>query len=295
MTSAADARIVAIGGGHGLAASLRALKRITPHITAIVSVADDGGSSGRLRASHEQAAPGDIRKCLLALADESTVFARAVAYRFTDGDLDGHAFGNLLLSALNSVCHNLPDAVDAAGELLRITGRVLPATMEAVELVATTFDGAEVRGQVEVMATRGIDRVRLEPTDCRPPFSAHDAVEAADLVLLGPGSLYTSVLAAAVSPGLVEAIEASSAPLVYVCNLHPQRGESEGYTVADHVDALNRHGISPDVVLYDQSTMGGAEGIDVARAVGLADRTGRAHDAEKLAYAVRDIFGSLKV
>ncbi|NLA35463.1 MAG: YvcK family protein, partial [Actinobacteria bacterium] len=217
MTSAADARVVAIGGGHGLAASLRALKRITPHITAIVSVADDGGSSGRLRAGHEQAAPGDIRKCLLALADESTVLARAVAYRFGEGELEGHAFGNLLLSALNSVCQNLPDAVDAAGELLQITGRVLPATMEAVELVATTVDGVEVRGQVEVMDTAGIDRVHLEPAECRPPFSAHDAIAAADLVLLGPGSLYTSVLAAAMSPGLVEAIARSSAPLVYVC------------------------------------------------------------------------------
>lgn len=294
MTSAADARIVAIGGGHGLAASLRALKRITPHITAIVSVADDGGSSGRLRASHEQAAPGDIRKCLLALADESTVFARTVAYRFTDGDLEGHAFGNLLLSALNSVCHNLPDAVDAAGDLLRITGRVLPATMEAVELVATTTAGVQVRGQVEVMETCGIDRVHLEPADCRPPFSAHDAVAAADLIVLGPGSLYTSVLAAAVSPGLIEAIEKSSAPLVYVCNLRPQPGESQGYTVADHVHALNRHGIRPDVVLYDESTISGAAGIDGARAVGLADRSGRVHDAEKLAYAVQDIFGSLR-
>lgn len=289
MTSAADPRIVAIGGGHGLAASLRALKTLTRHVTAVVSVADDGGSSGRLRAAHEQAAPGDIRKCLLALADEESVIARTVAYRFDEGELEGHAFGNLLLSALNAVCRNLPDAVDEAGRILGITGRVLPATMQPVQLVAETFDGVEVRGQVEVMGTRGVHTVRLEPVDSKPPYSALDALEVADLVVLGPGSLYTSVLAAAVSPGLVDAIGSSPARVVYVCNLHPQPGEAEGYGVAEHVEALRRHGLHPDHVLYDPDTIGTADGVEGAVAVPLASANGRTHDPERLAYAVRDL------
>ena len=283
----AEPRLAALGGGHGLAASLRALRTITSQLTAIVSVADDGGSSGRLREAVDQAAPGDLRKCLLALADPSTPLARAFGYRFSDGDLEGHAFGNLMLSALAAVFEDLPDAVDAAGEMLHIAGRVLPATMTPVELVATTGSGDEVRGQVAVMRTVGVRRVRLEPGDARPPYSALDTIGEADAVLVGPGSLYTSVLAALAAPGLVEAINAADAPVLYVANLHSQPGEAEGYTLSDHVEALGRHGLVPDAVLYDPSTLPMGDPVGGAIAAPLANASGRAHDTVKLADAVR--------
>lgn len=241
-------KIAAIGGGHGLATTLRAVRNITPDVTAVVSVADDGGSTGRLRRSSDQVAPGDLRKCLVALAEPGSALAAAMEYRFADGELDGHAMGNLLLSAMARTS-DLSDALGELGRLLGVRGRVLPSTATPVHLVATTTDGTRVEGQVAVMATAGIDVVALEP-EPEPHPEAVERISSADVVLLGPGSLYTSVLAAALP--VVNAI-AAAPHVIYIANLRPQEGETSHYGTADYVAALHRHGIDPDVVIDDPS------------------------------------------
>lgn len=277
--------VVAVGGGHGLAASLRAIRRITDDVTAVVSVADDGGSTGRLRRSQAQAAPGDLRKCLVALAEPNSALARSMEFRFDEGQLDGHALGNLLLSAMTEVCGGLTSALDELGTLLGVRGRVLPATVEPVDLVAMTFDGVQVRGQVAVMGTKGIDRVSLVPAEAHVAPDVLERIAAADLIVLGPGSLFTSVLAATAVPAVTAAIAAAPGRLVYVCNLRPQEGETEGFGVGDHVEALARHGLRPEVVLHDPA-IGGADGVPGATAVRLAATDTNVHDPHLLARAL---------
>lgn len=281
--------IVAIGGGHGLAASLRALRRITHHLTAVVSVADNGGSTGRLRRSSAQVAPGDLRKCLVALAEPNSALARSMEFRFGEGELDGHAVGNLLLSAMTEVCGGLTLALDELSSLLGVTGRVLPATVEPVDLVAFTDDGALVRGQVAVMGTTGIDRVMLAPAQPHVAPNVLALIEAAELIVLGPGSLFTSVLAATAVPAVTEAIGRADAHVLYVCNLRPQEGETSGYGVDDHVAALMRHGLTPDTVLYDPSEIGGAEGVPGAISARLAATDTNMHDSYLLEQALRAV------
>ena len=278
--------IVAVGGGHGLAASLRALRRITDDVTAVVSVADNGGSTGRLRRSMSQAAPGDLRKCLVALAEPNSALARAMEYRFDEGELDGHALGNLVLSAMSEVCGGLPLALDELGALLGVKGRVLPATVEPVDLLAVTTDGREVRGQVAVMGTSDIDRVSLLPSDAHVAPDVLDRIAVADLIVLGPGSLFTSVLAATAVPALTEAISGARAHLLYICNLHPQEGETSGFGVAEHVAALERHGLRPDSVLYDP-TLPGGDAVPGAVAARLATTESNVHDPDLLERALR--------
>ncbi|MEZ5322858.1 MAG: uridine diphosphate-N-acetylglucosamine-binding protein YvcK [Microthrixaceae bacterium] len=239
------------------------------------------GSSGRLRSARDQAAPGDLRKCLVALAGDS-LLAATLEHRFDEAELRGHALGNLLLSALTQHTGSLVGAVDELARILEVSGRVLPATTVPVDLVARTLEGREVRGQVEVMASGGIDRVRIDPLDAPVPGDAIDAIVAADLLVVGPGSLFTSVLAAAAVPAVRDAVASAAAPLVYVCNLHPQERESLGYDVGDHVAALERHGLVPDVVVYDPDQLGGAEGVVGAWAARLADEAGTAHDHGRL-------------
>ena len=279
--------VVAMGGGHGLAATLRALRRIRVRPTAVVSVADDGGSTGRLRADSERAAPGDIRKCLVSLSSEAGPLTRVMEHRFGAGELEGHSFGNLLLAALEESEGGLIPAVEVVSDLLGVEGAVLPATGDVVELVAILDSGEEVVGQAAVAATAGIREVSLRP-ECSPPEQVLGAIAAADTLLLGPGSLYTSVLAAAVVPGLTEAIGRSSAPLVFVCNLRPQAHETDGYDVEAHLSALRRHGLDPDVVLYDPATMSGADALGGPEVVAapLAAPTGLAHDTTLLAAAL---------
>lgn len=278
--------IVAIGGGHGLAATLRAVRRITDDVTAVVSVADDGGSTGRLRRSTAQAAPGDLRKCLVALAEPGSVLARSMEFRFDEGELDGHALGNLLLSAMTDVCGGLSSALEELGDLLGVRGRVLPATVGHVDLVATTVSGRIIEGQVAVMGTSGIDRVALSPADAPVAPGVLERIATADLIVLGPGSLYTSVLAATALPGIVSAIEASAAHLVYVCNLRPQDGETAGYGVAEHVAALHRHGLHPDVTLYDPA-LGDDGGVAGAVGLRLTQDDTNVHDPALLEGALR--------
>ena len=286
--AAAGPRVVAVGGGHGLAASLRALRTYAGDITAVVSVADDGGSTGRLRAAADRPAPGDLRKCLVALAEPESRLAAAMEHRFDAGELEGHAFGNLMIVALDESGGDLVTALDEIGALLGAAGRVLPSTTHTVALHASVGSGQHVEGQVSVGTCGDIASVRLVPPAPAPP-EALEAIAAADQIVLGPGSLYTSVLAAAAAEGITDAIAESSGSLVYVCNLRPQVPETRGYDVAAHVAALERHGLRPDVVLYDPDAIGVAADVGNAVAVPLARPSGLAHDPELLGKALESL------
>lgn len=285
-TSAPGPGVVAIGGGHGLAASLRAVRTYTERVTAVVTVADDGGSTGRLRAAADRPAPGDLRKCLVALASPEASLARAMEHRFDAGELDGHAMGNLLIVAMSETEGGLLPALDEIGRLLGGVGRVLPATTDGVELRAVANSGDHVAGQVAVSARADVCTVEVSPADATACPEAVAAIQAADQIVLGPGSLYTSVLAAAAVPGIARAVQDASAQVVYVCNLRPQQVETAGYDVAEHVAALGRHGIVPDVVLYDPASIGGADGVTSAVAASLARPSGLAHDPGLLGAAL---------
>lgn len=241
-------RVVAIGGGHGLAATLRAVRRYADDITAIVSVADDGGSSGRLRESLGIPAPGDIRKCLVALAAPESLWAIVFEHRFDSGELEGHALGNLVIAGLGAATGDFVTAIDEAGQLLGSCGRVLPATTLPVVLKAEAA-GGPIEGQVKVQNTGRLSAVGLVPPDPPAPAAAIDAIARADQVIIGPGSLFTSVLAAAVVPDIKAALATTSAQKVYVANLRPQIPETEGYDLEAHVDALVAHGVEVDHVL----------------------------------------------
>lgn len=279
-------RAVALGGGHGTAVTLRALRRLTGEVTGIVSVADNGGSTGRLREMLDVAAVGDLRKCLVALADPASSLAPHLEYRFRAGDLEGHALGNLLLAGLIESTGDLEEAVREVGELLGISGRVLPASTEGVTLVAQTDEG-RTEGQTEVSAAGGIRRITTIPRATRAPESAREAIARADLIVIGPGSLYTSVLAACIVPGIPEALGASHARVVLVANLREQLPETTGYSLADHVEAVRHHGVPFDVVLAQRDgTLGGSDGAFVVALEDLARPHGLVHDDEKLARAL---------
>lgn len=286
----AGPRVVALGGGHGTAVTLRAARRYAGQVTAIVSVADDGGSSGRLRQQLDVVALGDLRKCLVALAREGSVLARACEHRFGEsGDLAGHALGNLLLAGLVDATGGLVSGIDAAASLLESAGRVLPATTEKVTLKADA-DRGEVEGQVAVSRAGRIRKVSLVPGGSSPPPEAVSALGEADQVVIGPGSLYTSVLAAASVDGIRSALASTDATKVYVCNLFAQIPETEGYDVAAHVDALRCHGVEVDVVLWDSTA--GLEAGDVDRPLvdrALAGPNGLVHDPVRLAEALEDL------
>ena len=285
MTETTGPRVVALGGGHGLAASLQAARRYAGDVTAIVSVADDGGSSGRLREAFGIPAPGDLRRCLVALADDHTPLARAFDYRFESGELEGHALGNLVIAGLAAAMGDFPAALAEAGRLLGLShqGRVFPATTGPVDLKAQVGDG-EVIGQVHVHnADEPISRVSVVPADAAPPEEAVAAIEEADQVVIGPGSLYTSVLAVLAVPALRDAVARRPGGRVYVCNLRPQVPETAGFDAAAHVEALRAHGVVPDTVVHDPTAMAtGALHLPVVEA-DLARADGLAHDPARLA------------
>jgi uncharacterized cofD-like protein len=240
-------RIVAIGGGNGLSTMLRGLKNHTRNLTAIVTVADDGGGSGMLRQDLGMPPPGDIRNCMQALANVEPVMEQLLAYRFSEGSLAGQSFGNLLLAALNGISDSFDQAVARMSEVLAITGRVLPVTNADVQLEAIFENDSRVVGESKIFQFKKaqdcrIKQVRLLPE--HPPAlpEALRAIEQADLILLGPGSLYTSVIPNLLVDGIVESICASSALKMYICNIMTQDGETEGMTAADHVAAILRHG-----------------------------------------------------
>lgn len=235
-------KIVAIGGGTGLSTLLRGLKAYSANITAIVTVADDGGSSGRLRRDTGMLPPGDIRNCLAALADREKLLTELFQYRFRTGEgLSGHSFGNLFLSALNDITGDFEAAVDASSKVLAIRGRVLPATNADVRLWAELEDGRRVEGESNIPEANG----KIHTLGCTPEAppaipEAIAAIENADLIVLGPGSLYTSIIPNLLVPEIVEAIANAKGPRIYICNIMTQPGETDGYSVADHIRAIDR-------------------------------------------------------
>ena len=248
-------RIVAIGGGHALSMLLRGLKQKTSNISAIVTVADDGGSSGRLREEMDIIAPGDLRNCLVALADKDTALEQLFQYRFGgEGELSGHSLGNLFLAALIKEFGNAQNALEAASTVLNIRGKVMPATAERIRLLAKMSDGKEIEGESEIAAYGESRKAKILHMSMIPaaPIAVGDALEAirhADLITLGPGSLYTSVLPDLLVPEILQAIKESNAPCLYICNIMTQPGETEGYTVSDHVKALIEH-VGKNVIDY---------------------------------------------
>jgi uncharacterized cofD-like protein len=279
-------KFVAVGGGHGTAVSLRALKRLSANVTGVVSVADDGGSTGRLRAMLNVAAVGDLRKCLVALADPDNPLTASFEHRFTVGELSGHAVGNLLLVGLIDATGDLEESVRALAQVMGVTGTIVPASSVGVVLVATTEDG-ETRGQTEVARTSSIRRISVEPERPAAPIAAVEAIERADVVVIGPGSLFTSVIAACVIPGITQALAGTSAKKVYVANLHTETPETEGFTLQDHLDALERHGVSVDLVLVDERSSFATDPSSVERrVVDVAGSNGLVHDVQKLAVAI---------
>ncbi len=246
-------RAVAIGGGHGLARALGALPSVVEQVTAVVTVADDGGSSGRLRRDLDILPLGDLRMALTALAP-GALLADLVAYRFRKGELAGHSLGNLILVALQELSDgDVVRALDHLARLLEIPGRVLPCTTDHVSLHAATAGGA-VTGQAAVAATPRLERVWLEPSDPRGHPQVVGAIERADLIVLGPGSLYTSLLPNLLVPDVARAVVRATVPVVLVANLREQPGETEGMGLIDHLDALHRHvpGIGIDVLILHE-------------------------------------------
>lgn len=240
-------RVVAIGGGHGLSTLLRGLKNKTENLTAIVTVADDGGGSGVLRQEIGMLPPGDIRNCMEALANTEPVMEQLLSYRFKDGSLKGQAFGNLLLAALDGISDSFDQAVMKMSQVLAITGRVLPVTNENIQLEAVFENGSRVLGESKICSFKKtqdcrITHVRLLPEHPPALRAAVEAIREAELIVLGPGSLYTSIIPNLLVDGIAEAICASGAVKVYACNIMTQEGETEGYTAADHVSALLQHG-----------------------------------------------------
>lgn len=239
--------IVALGGGHGLSTMLRGLKLKTKHLTAIVTVADDGGGSGVLRQDLGMPPPGDIRNCMQALANVEPVMEQLLAYRFTEGSLAGQAFGNLILAALNGISQSFDQAVARMSEVLAISGRVLPVTNADVALEATFENGTHVVGESKIFQFKKeqdcrITRVRLLPEHPAALPETLEAIAQADLILLGPGSLYTSIIPNLLVDGVVEAICTSKALKIQVCNIMTQEGETEDMTAGDHLAALLTHG-----------------------------------------------------
>ena len=239
-------KVAVIGGGHGLSTLLRGLKQYTGEITAIVTVADDGGGSGRLREDLGMPPPGDIRNCMEALANTEPLMAELMHYRFPEGSLAGQSFGNLLLAALNGISPSFEEAVARMSEVLAITGRVLPVTTADVQLEAEFENGATVVGESRIFFCKKeqdcrIRRVRLLPEHPRALPAAAAAIREADMVVLGPGSLYTSIIPNLLVDGIVDAILENRGLKVYIANVMTQEGETEGYTVSDHIAALFHH------------------------------------------------------
>ncbi|MBF2067099.1 MAG: YvcK family protein [Calothrix sp. C42_A2020_038] len=235
-------KIVVIGGGTGLSTLLRGLKSYSANITAIVTVGDDGGSSGRLRQEFGMLPPGDIRKCLTALADEEKLLTELFEYRFSVGDgLSGHSFGNLFLTALSEITGDLERAVAASSKVLAIRGQVLPATLSDIRLWAKLSDGRLIEGESKITEAKGtIVDFGCTPTEPKALPAAIKAIREADYIIMGPGSLYTSVIPNLLVPEIADAIAASNVPRIYVCNIMTQPGETQGYSVSEHIKAIDK-------------------------------------------------------
>jgi uncharacterized cofD-like protein len=246
-------KLVAIGGGTGLSTLLAGLKRLVgkqdsdeiwfDNLSAIVTVSDDGGSSGRLREELQMLPPGDIRNCMIALSEDSSLLSRLFRYRFRgSGELGGHSFGNLFLAALTEVTGDFVEAVRLSSEVLASKGHIYPATISDVRLVAELENGQIVRGETQISASRSrIRRLRLEPEECLPLPEALAAIRAADVITVGPGSLYTSILPNLLVARVAGAIGEARATKIFICNLMTQPGETDGYTARLHLEIVKRY------------------------------------------------------
>lgn len=244
-------RIVVIGGGTGLSVLLRGLKKQTDNLTAIVAVGDDGGSSGRLRKEMGVLPPGDFRNCLVAMSDAETLLQDLFQYRFDQGDgLKGHSFGNLFIVAMTNVTDSFEQALLVSSQVLGVRGSIVPATTANLRLSAELADGSVIEGESNISEAGGdIRRLHIVPADAAAHPPAVDAIANADFIVIGPGSLYTSILPNLVVPGINDALKSAKATKVYVCNVATQKGETEGYSVADHHEAIVRHTF-PEIVDY---------------------------------------------
>jgi uncharacterized cofD-like protein len=260
-------KVVAIGGGQGLSRLLLGLKEYTANLTAIVTVADSGGSSGRLRQEFNIVAPGDIRNCLVALADAPALMGELFQYRFAEGDgLKGHNFGNLFLTAMVQITKgDFKKAVEESSKVLAIRGKVIPSTVHNVHLVAEYMDGSQTQGEAKIPQSNAvIKRLSLIPQDAMPTQDALTAIAQADIIVMGPGSLYTSILPNLIIKGMTEAIAASVAYKIYVCNVMTQPGETDGFTASDHLRVLLEH-TDPklvDACLVNDAVVSNEEALD---------------------------------
>lgn len=271
-----EAKIVAIGGGTGLSTMLRGLKHYTPNITAVVTVADDGGGSGVLRETLGMLPPGDIRNCLLALAHTEPVMEELMEYRFKEGMLKGQSFGNLFIAAMNGISGSFVEAIRRMSDVLAVTGRVLPVTLSNIKLAAELENGFIIEGESNITKREKyrdvpVKRVYIQPQDVMPLDEAINAIDEADAIILGPGSLYTSIIPNLLVKDIVRHIESSKGVKIYISNIMTQPGETTGYSLSDHIEAIQKYsrkrivdfvvvnnGVIPDW-LYDKYVEDGAE------------------------------------
>lgn len=255
-----DHHIVCIGGGTGLSTMLRGLKAYTDNLTAIVTVADNGGGSGILRREMNILPPGDIRNCILALAETESLMNQVLGYRFTEGSLEGQNLGNLFIAALNNILGSFELAVEKFNEVLAVKGRVLPVTVENIQLCALFDDGTITTGETEIvdqskMKSKAIQKMYLEPDSPKAYDKAVQALKTADTIVLGPGSLYTSIIPNLLVCGIGDAIKQSTAKVVYVSNIMTQPGETDHYTLKKHIDVIEEYlgkGIVNYIIVNDK-------------------------------------------
>lgn len=255
-------KIVVIGGGTGLSTMLRGLRLHTHNITAVVTVADDGGSSGVLRNDLGMLPPGDVRNCICALSDTEPILSELLSFRFSEGSLAGHSFGNIMLAALNEMSGDFEEAVCKLNHIMGVIGKVYPVTNDTVDLRAFLRDGTIIDGESKIGTYRsgsgkGISKIELVPQNPKPVQGVIKAIDEADVIVLGPGSLYTSIIPNLLVDGVSEAIRESRAKKIYVCNIMTQPGETDGYSVCDHLRAIEEHsyeGIA-DAVIVNRSPL----------------------------------------
>jgi uncharacterized cofD-like protein len=283
--------VVALGGGHGLATSLRAARSYAGSLTGVVSVGDDGGSSGRLRADLGVAAPGDVRRCISALATSDSLLSRSLEFRFSEGALTGHPIGNLLLTGLTLASGDFQLAIDELCRLAGVEGAIFPATTVPVSLLADSDQGT-ITGQVTIERVTGIRNLRFDPADPPVAEGATDALRRADQVVIGPGSLFTSVLAAAVVPRILDALHASRGQLVFVANVANEKGMARGFGLAEHLDALADHGVKIDAAVADGA--GAKPRVELGDTAlwwdDVAAEDGWGHDPVKLGRTLWDVY-----
>lgn len=313
-------KVVVIGGGTGLSVMLRGLKTKTYNLTAVVTVADDGGSTGRIRQDLDIIAPGDLRNCLVALADKEGLMEELFAHRFGgSGNLTGHSFGNLFIAALIEVLGDVEDAMDATSKVLKVRGKVIPSSAEKIALNAEMVDGRIIQGESQIPHARGkIKRVFTTPEKPKAVQSAVDAIYEADAIVLGPGSLYTSIMPNLCVPEIVEAICKTHAKKIYICNVMTQPGETDEYSVADHVKAIHRQlgKKAIDFVIANSGDMDTAvlqryaetgshpvridkkeirkDGVILISSDLVNQENGATHDTKKLAHVLIDLINALR-